>query len=405
MKLIYSSCLALFLFTVSLAQAQVPQRTTEYQACIETSKPMLTLELWDAGIEDNDSIRLYLNGKIVADSFRLSKSKQSIEVQLRPGANELYLYALNLGDIPSNTAAISVAGGDKISLSSGLEVNGAMQINLTGTAQTLVKVECPKNLKPLKDDNEAKLIRSNPNLVLPSYQLTQQGIRLNAGESFRSVEIQDCYNSSSKQVDLILWDCGVEDNDTVSLYLNGQWVLKNFRLTKAPFSLPVQLNNGENILVLYAHNLGDIPKNTAAVAVKNPYSEQEVGMMISDQNTCGAIRISYGMSDDFGNSVSPCLDENVVDSTTEPEVVYLNLQKPKTVSPSQQNTAPSNPPTTNPRRRNPPPVTRPVPPSKPRPVPPTPPSGTTPTPPKSPGGREPGDNPGGSGRNKPKPNY
>lgn len=402
MKLFYSSSLALILFGISIAQAQVPQRVTEYQACIETKNPLLTLELWDAGIEDNDSIRLYLNGEIVADSFRLSKAKQTIEVSLRPGANELYLYAMNLGDIPNNTAAISVVGGDKISLSSGLEVNGAMQINLVGAAQTLVKVECPKNLKPIKDDNEAKMIRSNPSVVLPSYQLTQQGIRLNAGESFRTVAIQDCYNSSTKQVDLILWDCGVEDNDTVSLYLNGQWILKNFRLTKAPYSLPVQLNNGENMLVLYAHNLGDIPKNTAAVAVKNPYSEQEVGMMISDQNTCGAIRISYGMVDDFGNSVSPCLDENVVDSTSEPEIVYLNLHKPKTVTPSQQNTSPTNPPTTQPRRRTPPPVAYPVPPRKPRPVPPTPPSGTTPTPPS---GRQPGDNPGGSGRNKPKPNY
>lgn len=402
MKSFYSLLLAFFLFGSFQAFAQIAQRQTEYQACIETTNPILTLELWDAGVEDNDSIRLYLNGEIVVDSFRLSKAKQSVEVNLRLGANVLYLYALNLGDIPNNTAAISAAGGKRISLSSGLEVNGAMQINLNGAAQTFVKVECPKNLKPVPDDNEAKLIRSNPNVVLPSFQLTQQGLRLNAGESFRKVDIQDCYNSTSKQVELLLWDCGVEDNDTVSLYLNGQWILKNFRLTKAPFSLPVQLNNGENVLVLYAHNLGDIPKNTAAVAVKNPYSQQEVGMMISDQNTCGAIRISYGMVDDFGNGVSPCLDENEIDSTSEPEIVYLNKQIPKTLTPNGQAAPPSNPPRKRPRTNNPPPVVLPVPPRTPQPVPPTPPSGTTP---KTPGGRQPGDNPGGSGRNKPKPNY
>jgi|GEM_PF-2346943 len=404
MKLFYSSSiLALFLFNANFSHAQLAERSTEYQACIETSNPILKIELWDAGVEDNDSIRLYLNGEIVADSFRLSKAKQSIQLALRPGANELRLFALNLGDIPNNTAAISANGGKKISLSSGLEVNGAMQINLNGTAQTFVKAECPKNLKPINDDAEAQMLRSNPALALPSFMLTQQGLRLNAGESFRTVDIQDCYNSSTQQVDLLLWDCGVEDNDTVSLYLNGQWILKNFRLTKAPYSLPVQLNNGENILVLYAHNLGDIPKNTAAVAVKNPYSEQEVGMMISDKNTCGAIRISYGMSDDFGNSIPPCLDENVVDSTSEPEIVYLNQQIPKTVTPNTQAAPRNTSPSTRPQQN--PPVVVPVPPRSPRPVPPTPPSGTTPKPPTPPSGRQPGDNPGGSGRNKPKPNY
>jgi len=57
-KLFDSSSIDLFLFSVSIAQAQVSQRVTEYQACIETKNPLLTLELWDAGIEDNDSIRL-----------------------------------------------------------------------------------------------------------------------------------------------------------------------------------------------------------------------------------------------------------------------------------------------------------------------------------------------------------
>lgn len=385
----------------STVYAQENMRPSEIQACTETTSPTLVLDLWDAGVEDNDSIRLYLNGKNVLDHFRLSKAKQQVTLTLQPGINELSLFALNLGDIPNNTAALAINGKEKVSLNSGLAVNGTLQLIYKAPGMMTITQACPPDLqKP--DDDEAKLIRSNPNAALPSYTLLQKGIRLNAGEGYRKIDVQDCYTSSSKEVELLVWDCGAEDNDTVSLYLNGQWILQNFRLTKAPFALPVTLIQGENVLILYAHNLGDIPKNTAAVSVKNRYSEQEVGMMISDQNTSGAIRISYGMSDDFGNTIPPCLDENKVDSTREPEVVYLNsLTAP--VPPSYGNPAPrSNPPVVSPRP-TPPPVVVPVPVPSPRPSPPPTPPSTTPKP--SPGGRQPGDNPGGGVRNKPKPNY
>ncbi len=380
--------------------AQENVRPNEIQACTETTSPTLVLDLWDAGVEDNDSIRLYLNGQNVLDHFRLSKAKQQITLTLQPGINSLSLYALNLGDIPNNTAAIAINGQEKVSLNSGLQVNGTLQLIYRAPGMMTITQACPPDLKK-PDDDEAKLIRSNPNAALPSFNLLQTGIRLNAGEGYRKIEVQDCYSSSAREVELLLWDCGVEDNDTVSLYLNGQWILRNHRLTKAPFAVPVNLIQGENILVLYAHNLGDIPKNTAALSVKNKYSQQEVGTMISDQNTSGAIRISYGMSDDFGNSIPPCLEENAIDSASEPEMVYLNSQTiPVPPSTNKQNPG-SNPPVASPRPA--PPVVVPYPVPGPRPIPPSTTPTPTPTPSPSPGGRQPGDNPGGAGRDQPKP--
>lgn len=392
------SGLFIALFSPAL-YAQENVRPNEIQACTETTSPTLILDLWDAGVEDNDSIRLYLNGQNVLDNFRLSKAKQQITLTLQPGINSLSLYALNLGDIPNNTAAIAINGQEKVSLNSGLQVNGTLQLIYRAPGMMTITQACPPDLKK-PDDDEAKLIRSNPNAALPSFNLLQTGIRLNAGDGYRKIEVQDCYSSSTNEVELLLWDCGVEDNDTVSLYLNGQWILQNFRLTKAPFALPVRLLKGENMLVLYAHNLGDIPKNTAALSVKNKYNEQEVGMMISDKFTSGAIRISYGMSDDFGNAIPPCLDENTVDSTTEPEVVYLNAQKVP-VPPAQANPNQGHypPPVVSPRPT--PTVVIPVPVPSPRPNPPS--TTPTPTPTPSPGGRQPGDNPGGTGRDQPKP--
>src|SRR5690606_13499175 len=158
----------------------------------------------------------------------------------------------------------------------------------------------------------------------------------------------------------------------------GTVILTWHPLTDALYSGPVQSQQGEDVLVLYAHNLGDIPENTAALSVKNSCSENEVGTMISDENTCGAIRIQYGLKDEFGNSASPCLEENTIDSTTEPEIVYLNQQKPAISKPGGSSSPRNNPGTYGrhpgtPPVYVPPPVYRPAPtrpaPTKPNPAP------------------------------------
>ncbi len=396
------------LFLPTLLCAQTPERSKELQECMEVSEPIIDLALWDAGVEDNDTVRVYLNNEVVLDSFRLSKAKQHISLKLKPGQNELMLYAINLGDIPDNTSAFSINGSSRKSLKSGLKVSGTMNLIFQQPAPGVTAISCPENIRRVSnDDDEAKAIRSNPSMALPSYRFLEQGIRWDASQPSRKVDIQDCYNSSMQEVELEFWDCGVEDNDTISLMLNGSWILKNHRLTKSANSIKIQLNQGENLLILYAHNLGDIPKNTAAIAIKNSHARNEVGKMISDEQTCGAIRISYGFTDENGIPIPPCLDENTVDSTDEPEMVYLSQQKP------QQNTQPGNPPTYKPgppatrqpnpptRRRRPvPPVVTPAP-TYPTPQP-TPPSDGG-TPPQ--GGRQPGDNPGNNDRNKPTPNY
>jgi hypothetical protein len=154
-------------------------------------------------------------------------------------------------------------------------------------------------------------------------------------------------------------------------------------------------------VLLYAHNLGSIPANTAALAVEQPYSagKKDIGMMISDRYTCGAVRISYGLSDEYGNSVPPCLGSNTIDSSKEPEIIHLQKKKltvhPPSPAPGTQ--AAPNPPVYRKRQNTGiyPPVLLPLPQS---------PSGTIPeTPGKDtpPGGRKPGDNPSAPSRNTP----
>lgn len=415
----YYLLLNLLLLSFLNVFAQDGNRRNSIQECLEVQSPNIQIELWDAGVEDNDTVTVYLNGKETLSKVRLSKARQTFNLELQPGDNKLSLFANNLGDIPNNTAAIAINGGKAMSLKSGLEVNGAMNLRYMAPGFSFTQQQC--EVEKIEDDKEAASIRSNPTLAMPSYAILQNGLRLNANETARKVEIQDCYNSSARKVKLWYWDCGVEDNDTVSLNLNGTWILQNTRLTKEPKFIEVTLQSGENILSLYAHNLGDIPKNTAALSVESTFIKNEVGKMISDANTCGAIRINYGMTDSYGNSIPPCLDENTVDSTSEPEMVYLNnlkLTQPNSNT-SGTRTTPTNPRNSGSRNGTyhpgsyPPivvPVPRPVPTPKPSPAPstkpsprpvPTPKPSTKPsTPPSSPA---PNTTPGT--RSKPKPAY
>lgn len=90
--------------------------------------------VWDKEQVDGDKINLSLNGKWILENYTLTKKKKTIEVELKEGVNYLVLYALNLGDIPPNTAALIVNDNNtlqEIILESTLENSGALELIYT----------------------------------------------------------------------------------------------------------------------------------------------------------------------------------------------------------------------------------------------------------------------------------
>lgn len=319
---------AAMVFTHTAAgQSQLQDRQITEQGCIKVHNSTITVDLWDAGVEDNDTVTLYLNGNLILEKQRISKAVKTYTFNIIPGQNQLVLYANNLGDIPDNTAAFRVNGSEKKSLSSNLKTSGSMNIIFDAVGSGMQSIPCDTKTADNNNDDEAKLIRSNPQWNAPGASLFLTGVRRIETESYRKVELQGCYNVTQDHADLILWDCGVEDNDTVSIYLNGKWIIENYRLTKAKKSFPVQLQPGENYLVMYAHNLGDIPNNTAALGVSQQYTKEDVGMLASDKNTCAAFRIINGIASSDAYTAQPCIEKPGVDSTKEAEIVSLNKNK------------------------------------------------------------------------------
>lgn len=305
------------------------QRLPNPQACMELKQAKVNLVLWDCGVEDNDTVSINLNGQWILHNFRLTNAKQEIPVTLAPGENQLTLLANNLGDIPDNTAAIAIKENgveQKATLSSSLQKSGTMRLLVKGGAgfQTVLN-NCPE--QPVFMDEENKQVRANPDLANPNFRFLYNGVSRFSYEPNRTLEMQGCTNIPDSLVTLYFWDSGVEDNDTISINLNGVWVVNNLRLSKAKQSVQVKLQPGSNYIVMYANNLGDIPNNTSGIGVKYKYGERDLGTLYSDKYTSGTFRFNSTVGEGAEKFASqPCVSTTQTVNKrkqNDPETQYL----------------------------------------------------------------------------------
>lgn len=110
----------------------------------------------------------------------------------------------------------------------------------------------------------------------------------------RDVVLQNTITVSSTEFEIEIWDASVPDGDSISLNLNGKWILENYEVVKNKIRLKVKISpkNPNNYLILYALNLGEISPNTAAVAVIINGKEQKLTLK-SDMKSSGALNFTY----------------------------------------------------------------------------------------------------------------
>ncbi len=109
----------------------------------------------------------------------------------------------------------------------------------------------------------------------------------------RKVQKQGNVKVNREYVDLYIWDGGTQDGDSISLCMNGEWILKDYPLSKEKKVIRVQLRPGENnYLVLYALNMGKVPPNSALISYKDGLREIRLRLQ-STLDKCGAINFLY----------------------------------------------------------------------------------------------------------------
>jgi hypothetical protein len=75
----------------------------------------VTVDLYDNGTIDNDTVSVYLDKKLVVSKQRLTEKAITVKLKLdeENDYHELVMVAENLGEIPPNTSLMVVRAGDK----------------------------------------------------------------------------------------------------------------------------------------------------------------------------------------------------------------------------------------------------------------------------------------------------
>ena len=98
---------------------------------------------------------------------------------------------------------------------------------------------------------------------------------------------------SQSNIEVFIWDNMKVDGDQISMMMNGKWVLHKHTLSQHKFKLDLKIDpHSNNFLVLYAHNLGTQPPNTAAIRFYDGERTREL-LLKSDLGECGAINFVY----------------------------------------------------------------------------------------------------------------
>jgi hypothetical protein len=106
----------------------------------------------------------------------------------------------------------------------------------------------------------------------------------------RTVKVDRVLKVRSDNIRIKVWDNGIVDGDILTLFLNGQQILHEYRVNKRKWSIPVDVLHGDNLLILHADDLGDIPPNTVAVSIDDGVKEQII-VLSSNLRESGAILI------------------------------------------------------------------------------------------------------------------
>jgi len=99
---------------------------------------------------------------------------------------------------------------------------------------------------------------------------------------------------SNRTLQLQVRDYRKIDNDTISVYLNRESLIKNVRIARKIISIDFALNSERelNELLLYAENLGRIPPNTSQLVLVDGDKTHRI-MIESDKQKSAAIYIRF----------------------------------------------------------------------------------------------------------------
>ncbi|HRN73172.1 MAG TPA: hypothetical protein PLM81_08595 [Ginsengibacter sp.] len=155
------------------------------------------------------------------------------------------------------------------------------------TAQT-EKVPVPEKTKPISD--QIKVEKPSEEVAKPNRKIEMPPVPSFRGYDSRKNEVVQTIKVNNPVFQIELYDNGEIDGDSVSVFFNGKLILSHQRLSDKPIkaTLSIDPQYRQNVVTMYAENLGSIPPNTALMIVRDGSRRYEVRLE-SDLGKSGTV--------------------------------------------------------------------------------------------------------------------
>jgi hypothetical protein len=179
-----------------------------------------------------------------------------------------------------------------------LGATGPKKNHIETTPKKNSVVIAPKKTKPAiakkvpENKSEIQKTETVKSSVPPTPEMQHENIIVPPAKGFESrrKDIIKTIEIEQPTFHLDFYDNGEIDGDSITVFYNGKIVLSHQRLSDKPISLTLTLdkNAPENIVTMYADNLGTIPPNTALMIVTDGNKRYEVRIE-SDTEKSGSV--------------------------------------------------------------------------------------------------------------------
>lgn len=157
----------------------------------------------------------------------------------------------------------------------------------------------PTQAKPETKAVTSEIAVDKPGTELPvhgkSMKLDMPPAPIYRGYEKRKSEVVRSINITNPVFQVEFYDNGEIDGDSISVFFNGKLVISHQMLTAQPLTLTLSIDEKykNNVITMYAENLGSIPPNTAVMIVRDGNKRYEVRME-SDLGKSGSVIFRHG---------------------------------------------------------------------------------------------------------------
>ena len=249
---------------------------------------------------DNGVVSVLLNGSAAIDQASLDYKKPSEEIVLDTGLNIIVFFADDYGRSAASTGKMVLSFGQKK-----LVLNFADKKDVAATfIVARIYYYQPKEERSSLENELSKLpseyhTLNNDNVFYYPDKKRKNGLQnnlpgkpLHENTLLRDARLLGNVEVSSRQITLAIWDDAVEDGDSISLSINGNWIVQGLAVKKRPQFIIVTVEPGQNKITFIADNLGSIPPNTSVLEIIDG-KKRKAFMIDTDLSQNNLINILY----------------------------------------------------------------------------------------------------------------